>query len=114
MFGEVGTGLGLILASFVIGILAWVLLRLLPRREHSVDTIFTSDSTGESQSADAVIVIQLGGRVEYISRLAREWFGCTKVRPLTSNAWHAVFAPRMSSWSCVRERDRNASRSMGA
>jgi GAF domain-containing protein len=75
MFGEVSIGLSLILAGLVIAILVWVFLRLLPRREQSIGASFFPDSAFESQSTDAVIVIQAGGRVEYVSRLARDWFG---------------------------------------
>src|SRR4030065_757240 len=75
MFAEAGLGLSLILAGLVVAILVWVFLRMLPRREPTADVISTPASSFESQSTDAVIVVQLGGRVEYISRLARDWFG---------------------------------------
>lgn len=75
MFAEAGLGLSLILAGLVVAILVWVFLRMLPRREPIADAISTPASSFESQSTDAVIVVQLGGRVEYISRLARDWFG---------------------------------------
>ncbi|OGO75126.1 MAG: hypothetical protein A3K41_13175, partial [Chloroflexi bacterium RIFOXYD12_FULL_57_15] len=75
MFAEAGLGLSLILTGLVVAILVWVFLRMLPRREPTADVISTPASSFESQSTDAVIVVQLGGRVEYISRLARDWFG---------------------------------------
>jgi GAF domain-containing protein len=75
MFAEAGLGLGLILAGLVVTILLWILLRILPRRETVSGLIPTPDYHFESQSTDAVLVVQMGGRVEYISQLAREWFG---------------------------------------
>ena len=75
MFAEAGLGLSLILAGLVVAILVWVFLRMLPRREPTADVISTPAASFESQSTDAVIVVQPGGRVEYMSRLARDWFG---------------------------------------
>lgn len=75
MFGGIGVGLSLILASLVIIILVWVFLRLLPRHEQFSAVVPSTAASFESQSTDAVIVIQAGGRVEYMSRLARDWFG---------------------------------------
>ncbi|HSQ38732.1 MAG TPA: GAF domain-containing protein, partial [Anaerolineales bacterium] len=75
MFAETGLGLGLILIGLVITILVWVFLRLLPSREQPVIVIPSSSSAFESQSTDAVVVVEMGGRVEYMSRLALDWFG---------------------------------------
>lgn len=75
MFAEVGLGLGLILAGLVVTALLWVLLRILPRHETANGLIPPPDYQFESQSTDAVLVVQMGGRVEYVSQLAREWFG---------------------------------------
>ena len=69
-------GIGLVIAGLVFGTLVWALLRLFPNRS----------STGEienvplllpdvNQSSEAVLVIQAGGRVEFINLHAREWFG---------------------------------------
>jgi hypothetical protein len=81
MFAEAGLGLGLILAGLVVTILVWVFLRLLPRREPSADVISPYPETFESKSTDAVVVIQMGGRVEYINDLARNWFGLQEREP---------------------------------
>ncbi|RJP54704.1 MAG: GAF domain-containing protein [Anaerolineaceae bacterium] len=75
MFVDAGLGLGWILAGLVITVLVWVLLRLLPRQETAGGISSVTEPFFESQSSDAVIVIQAGGRVEYVSQLAREWFG---------------------------------------
>ena len=76
MFSEAGLGLVLVLIGLGVPILVWIFLRLLPQRKPSAAAIFPPPgSSEESHSAEAVIVVQLGGRVEYISRLAGEWFG---------------------------------------
>ena len=75
MFAETGLGLGLILIGLVITILVWVFLRLVPSREQPNKVIPSSSSAFESQTTDAVVVVEMGGRVEYMSRLALDWFG---------------------------------------
>jgi len=74
MFGEAGFGLNLIFASLIIVILVWVFLRLLPRPQQ-ISESSTSSASFETHPNEAVLYVQSGGRVEYISRLAREWFG---------------------------------------
>ncbi|HBD08805.1 MAG TPA: hypothetical protein DCZ69_11140, partial [Syntrophobacteraceae bacterium] len=75
MFAEAGLGFGLILAGVVITILVWVFLRVLPRREPSAEVISPIPASFESKSTDAVVVVELGGRVQYINNLAYNWFG---------------------------------------
>jgi GAF domain-containing protein/nitrogen-specific signal transduction histidine kinase len=75
MFAGAGLGLGLILAGLVFTILVWAFLRLLPRHDPTSGAVTSPTPSFESQSNDAVIVIQSGGRVEYMNRLARDWFG---------------------------------------
>lgn len=75
MFSETGLGLVLLLIGLVVPVLVWAFLRLLPSRESAGNLLSATEASFESQSTDAVIVIQVGGRVEYASRLAREWFG---------------------------------------
>ncbi len=74
MFSETGLGLVLLLIGLVVPVLVWVFLRLLPRHEAASGIIPAPASEFESQSTDAVLVVQMGGRVEYISHLARQWF----------------------------------------
>lgn len=75
MLIEAGLGVGLILAGLVVAVLVWIFLRLLPRREHPAEAAPARLPPFESQSSDAVIVVQAGGRVAYMNRPAREWFG---------------------------------------
>jgi PAS domain-containing protein len=72
---SVGLGFGLILVGLVFIVLVWAFLRLLPRHDPSSNAISSPVPSFESQSTDAVVVIQAGGRVEYMNRLARDWFG---------------------------------------
>ena len=74
-----GLGLGLILVvvGLVFFLLVRVLLRiLLPDKQHHVDLPASSFSDHDSlDQRDAVIVIQGGGRVEYLNGMARQLFG---------------------------------------
>ncbi|HEY9153365.1 MAG TPA: GAF domain-containing protein, partial [Anaerolineales bacterium] len=69
-------GIGLIVAGLVFGTLVWGLLRLFPNRAsagqvESGSLVFPDFN----QSSEAVLVIQAGGRVEFINPRARSWFG---------------------------------------
>jgi GAF domain-containing protein len=75
MFSEIGLGLGIILAGLVFLVLFWLLLRLLPRNQSISGTGTPSFLPFESQTNNAIIVLQPGGRVEYVNPLAREAFG---------------------------------------
>ena len=74
-----GLGLGLILVvvGLVFFLLVRVLLRiLLPDNQHHESLLNSSFSNHDSlDQKDAVIVIQGGGRVEYLNRMARRLFG---------------------------------------
>ncbi len=62
--------------------LVWALLRLLPRRSDSLPADLPAlVSPDPQQSIDAVLVVQPGGRVEYINALARQWFGLSEQEP---------------------------------
>ncbi len=69
-------GFELIAAGLVVAALAWLLLHLFPNRISSgrIEDI-PSNSLDIDQANDAVLVIQFGGRVEYINEPARKWFG---------------------------------------
>lgn len=75
MFGDLDLALGLILAGFIITSLTLIFLRLLPRHEQPAHAVASPESSFDAHSAEAVVVIQAGGRVEYISPLACDWFG---------------------------------------
>ncbi len=82
MFASLNLGIGLVIAGLVFVLLVWGLLRLLPR----------SQSSGQidhhplvppnlNQSTDAVLIIQPGGRVDYVNPQARQWFGLRENDP---------------------------------
>ncbi|HEX2696227.1 MAG TPA: PAS domain-containing protein, partial [Anaerolineales bacterium] len=76
MSASLNLAMGLVIAGLVFVILVWGLLRLLPRRQATGQTgILPFPLSETNQSADAVVVIQPGGRVDYINERAREWFG---------------------------------------
>ena len=82
MFASLNLGMLLIISGLVLVILVWGLLRFFPRSPGSghIDSIplVPPDS---NQSTDAVLVIQTGGRVDYVNTLARNWFGLRENDP---------------------------------
>ena len=75
MFASLNLGMGLVIAGLVFVILVWGLVTLLPRGQ-AVEKNKSSEIFPDSdQSADAIVVIQAGGRVDYVNPRAREWFG---------------------------------------
>src|SRR3990172_9305721 len=75
MFAGIGLGLSIILAGLVFFILFWVFLRLLPRHQIVPGSSPAPAFPYESQTTDAVVLVQPGGRVEYMNPLARGSFG---------------------------------------
>ncbi len=74
MFASLNLGIALVLAGLVFVILVWSLLTLLPRGS-TVDSKPAAVTPPESDgSSDAVVVLQAGGRVDYVNQRAREWF----------------------------------------
>ena len=75
MFASLNLGMGLVIAGLVFVILVWGLVTLLPRGQ----VVEKNNSSGifpdSDQSNDAIVVIQSGGRVDYVNARAREWFG---------------------------------------
>ncbi len=73
---EVGLGLMILALVLIVPVLVVVLLRRLPQNTsvplESSASVISPDSV---HSNEAVLIIQAGGRVEYINHLAREWFG---------------------------------------
>ena len=69
-------GIGLVIAGLVFGTLVWALLRLFPSyaptgQIENIPLILPD----VNQSSEAVLVVQAGGRVEFINPRARDWFG---------------------------------------
>ncbi len=71
-----GLGVSLLLAGSVVVLLAWAVLRFLPRSQSNIQPAvksFVFPDTSNS-SNEATIILQPGGRVEHISALARSYF----------------------------------------
>ncbi len=79
-FGLVGISLSIIGAIFIA--LVWVVLRVLPRSHAAAQTKANPSAISKShKSKDAIIVIQPGGRVEYMSSPARSLFDMRDSEP---------------------------------
>ena len=87
MFAGQEVGLGLIILAVVlfVSVLVMILLRRLPRNslvaQNSSSTLIFPQATS---SNEAVLIVQPGGRIEYINDLGREWFG---LRPDEPSDW---------------------------
>lgn len=84
MFAGQEVGLGLIIIALVlivpVGIVLW--LRRLPHNAASAPEITSSVvSPNSSNLNEAILIVQFGGRVEYVNDLAREWFGLREGEP---------------------------------
>jgi len=71
-----GLGLVLVLIGLVVVLLVWFLLRILPRGPVNTEVQFSSFAQYDgSELQEAVILVQGGGRVEYLNLPARQLFG---------------------------------------
>ncbi len=75
MFASLNLGIGLVIAGLVFVILVWGLVTLLPRGQSVGQRKAPVAVAQTNQSSDAIVVIQPGGRVDYLNARAREWFG---------------------------------------
>ena len=74
--GSLGPGLGLVLIGLVFVLLVLFLLRLLPRNQANARISLSAFETpNSSELKDAVIIVQGGGRLEYLNAPARQLFG---------------------------------------
>ena len=77
-----GFSVGLFIAGLVIVVLVWIVLRVLPHSQAVTQAETISLAFPETtQSNQAVIILQPGGRVEYISTLARSYFNRRENEP---------------------------------
>ncbi len=79
---EVGLGLLILAAILFVSVLTVVAFRRLPRNvllAPQTDTSFSPP--GSQHTNEAILLVQSGGRVEYINELAREWFGLRPDEP---------------------------------
>ncbi len=78
MSAGLGVGLGLVVLSLVliVPVLIVVAWRRLPNSGSvAPDSVVSFVPPDSSHTNEAILIVQAGGRVEYINNLAREWFG---------------------------------------
>ena len=78
-----GMGISLLIVGLVIVLLAWLILRMLSNTQTAQqgDAISVNSPISSQSSNEAVVVIQPGGRVEYISGQARSLFHLREDEP---------------------------------
>ncbi len=80
---EVGLGLVVLSLVLLVPVLVTVLLRRLPQNapiaSEATSDFFPPDT---SHTNEAILIVQAGGRVEYVNNLAREWFGLRPDEPV--------------------------------
>src|SRR5512146_1759602 len=75
MFASLNLGIGLIIAGLVFVILVWGVLSLIPRVQATTPAKREPAPAAPMDEAEAIVVIQQGGRVDYVNARARDWFG---------------------------------------
>lgn len=80
---SVGLGVGIFIAGLVVVTLALLVLRFMARAETTQQSVSNSSSISPltKNSKEAVLVLQPGGRVEYISAAARSYFNLRDDEP---------------------------------
>src|SRR5687767_14615752 len=84
MFAGLEVGLVLILSALVliVPVLLVILLRRMPRNASIAPEVTSTFAPSDSSKLnEAILIVQYGGRVEYINELAREWFGLREGEP---------------------------------
>src|ERR1051325_637186 len=84
MLAGLEVGLALIVFAVVLGVLllAVIWLRQLPRNASIASEAPSTFVSPDSSNLDeAILIVQFGGRVEYVNELAREWFGLHEAEP---------------------------------
>ncbi|MGE5464173.1 MAG: GAF domain-containing protein, partial [Syntrophothermus sp.] len=84
MSAGLAIGLGLVVISLilVVPVLVIVAIRRLPQPSHSAAEPAGSFELPDNLNPnEAVVILQVGGRVEYVNPLAREWFGLAPHEP---------------------------------
>ncbi len=75
MFASLNLGMGLVIAGLVFVILVWGVVILLPRTQAGGQNKAPVNLPDSNQFSEAVVILQPGGRVDYVNARAREWFG---------------------------------------
>ncbi len=71
-----GPGLSLVLIGLVFFLLVWFFLHLLPRNQANASVPLSAfEKPAASELKDAVVIVQGGGRLEYLNEFARQLFG---------------------------------------
>ena len=84
MSAGLGVGLGLVVLSLVliVPVLLVVAWRRLPQNSAPAsESLFSFVPPDSSHTNEAILIVQAGGRVEYIKSRAREWFGLHPEEP---------------------------------
>ncbi|MEO8356666.1 MAG: GAF domain-containing protein [Chloroflexota bacterium] len=79
---EVGLGLVVLSLVLIVPVLVVIAFRRVPNNvTHPTEVAFPFIAPDSSHTTEAILIIQAGGRVEYINDLAREWFGLRSDEP---------------------------------
>ena len=79
---EVGLAFILLALGLLVPVLAVILLRRLPRNASiAPETTLPFSTPNSSNLNEAILIVQFGGRVEYLSDVGREWFGLREGEP---------------------------------
>src|ERR1043165_4737803 len=83
MSAGLGVGLGLVVLSLVliVPVLIVVAWRRIPRSSAVPESVSSFLPPDSENTNEAILIIQAGGRVEHINKLAREWFGLHSDEP---------------------------------
>jgi hypothetical protein len=76
--GQILQGLGFLLFGLVFVLLAWWLLRFVPRVRPTVREPIQVSFAQIQTHTDAVMVVETGGRVRFINKMAGDWFELTE------------------------------------
>ena len=74
MIPGINLGLALLAVGLVLALLVWMALRLLQRSSRTVSGPPSSERAGLESSDEGVVVIEPGGRVDFLNARARTWF----------------------------------------
>lgn len=83
MSAGLGVGLGLVFLALVLIVPVFLVVwwRRLPQNGSAPETALSLIPPNSSHTNEAILIVQAGGRVEYINPLAREWFGLHPEEP---------------------------------
>ncbi len=83
MYASINLGMGLVIAGLIFVLLVWALLQLLlrPTLTEQSENPPAPDFAEAAQSTEALLVIDPGGRVDYLNPLARQYFGLRQDDP---------------------------------